>query len=295
MAKNLYIGVEGKARKAKKIYVGIGGTAREVKKAYIGVNGVARLFYSGGKRLSDLPVGTIVNFRENGTYVPYEIINQGAPSHQGEKFSCYYGGTTLEVTTSVYDSSCNGTWILRYQRSTTWPYNTSGSTNWGTGSEHSYCMNTFYPMITDKHLVKQVVLPSPTGQSTVGVITTSCFLLSAFECGQLFHKDSGDLVPLSKYPQCGAPLQWVNPYWDHAYGENPNSSIIAGHDPNAEKWLNTWMLRSTIKGRDSAVYGVNGGSQGIIGDSQSNRTIGIRPTMVLNADALVDENNNILP
>ena len=104
MAKNLYIGVEGKARKAKKIYVGIGGTAREVKKAYIGVNGVARLFYSGGKRLSDLPVGTIVNFRENGTYVPYEIINQGAPSHQGEKFSCYYGGTTLEVTTSVYDS-----------------------------------------------------------------------------------------------------------------------------------------------------------------------------------------------
>ena len=62
MAKNLYIGVEGKARKAKKIYVGIGGTAREVKKAYIGVNGVARLFYSGGKNLSLLKMGNLCIF-----------------------------------------------------------------------------------------------------------------------------------------------------------------------------------------------------------------------------------------
>ena len=48
MAKRVYIGVGGKARKVKKIYIGVAGVARKVKKAYIGVGGVARIFWSGG-------------------------------------------------------------------------------------------------------------------------------------------------------------------------------------------------------------------------------------------------------
>lgn len=46
MAKSIYIGVDGKARKAKNIYIGVDGKARKVKKMYIGVNGVARLCYT---------------------------------------------------------------------------------------------------------------------------------------------------------------------------------------------------------------------------------------------------------
>ena len=46
MAKAIYIGVGGTARKVKNVYVGVGGVARRVKKAYIGVGGVARCFYS---------------------------------------------------------------------------------------------------------------------------------------------------------------------------------------------------------------------------------------------------------
>lgn len=48
MAKSIYIGVDGKARKAKNIYIGVDGKARKVKKMYIGVNGVARLCYMSG-------------------------------------------------------------------------------------------------------------------------------------------------------------------------------------------------------------------------------------------------------
>lgn len=48
MAKSIYIGVDGKARKAKNIYIGVDGKARKVKKMYIGVNGVARLCYTSG-------------------------------------------------------------------------------------------------------------------------------------------------------------------------------------------------------------------------------------------------------
>lgn len=46
MAKEIYVGVDGIARKVKKAYVGVDGVARKIKKGYIGVNNVARLFYS---------------------------------------------------------------------------------------------------------------------------------------------------------------------------------------------------------------------------------------------------------
>lgn len=48
MAKGLYFGVGGKARKGKRAYIGIGGKARKIKKMYIGIGGKARLCYSSG-------------------------------------------------------------------------------------------------------------------------------------------------------------------------------------------------------------------------------------------------------
>lgn len=49
MAKRIYVGVDGIARKVKKAYIGVEGLARKVKKAYIGVGGVARPVFSGGE------------------------------------------------------------------------------------------------------------------------------------------------------------------------------------------------------------------------------------------------------
>lgn len=47
MAKAIYEGVGGVARKVKGVYEGVGGVARKVKAGYIGVDGVARQFFSG--------------------------------------------------------------------------------------------------------------------------------------------------------------------------------------------------------------------------------------------------------
>ena len=41
---NLWVGVNGKARKGVEMYVGVSGKARKVAAAYIGVNGKARRF-----------------------------------------------------------------------------------------------------------------------------------------------------------------------------------------------------------------------------------------------------------
>ena len=47
MANEIYVGVNGKARKAKALYVGVDGKARKVKKVYAGIGGKARLAWSG--------------------------------------------------------------------------------------------------------------------------------------------------------------------------------------------------------------------------------------------------------
>jgi hypothetical protein len=55
MAKGVYVGVGGVARKIKKVYVGVGGLSRKVKKIYVGANGVARLVWSGS-----VPAGQVI-------------------------------------------------------------------------------------------------------------------------------------------------------------------------------------------------------------------------------------------
>ena len=45
MAKGIYAGVNGIARKVKRLYIGVNGKARTVVKVYVGVGGVARLAY----------------------------------------------------------------------------------------------------------------------------------------------------------------------------------------------------------------------------------------------------------
>lgn len=51
MAKEIYVGIDGLAKKVGNMYVGVDGIARKIKKGYVGVDGVARLFYDadGGK------------------------------------------------------------------------------------------------------------------------------------------------------------------------------------------------------------------------------------------------------
>lgn len=46
MAKSLYIGVDGKARKVKAMWIGVNGVARKIKAGFIGVVGIAKEFFN---------------------------------------------------------------------------------------------------------------------------------------------------------------------------------------------------------------------------------------------------------
>lgn len=52
MAKKIYVGADGKARKVKRVYLGLDGKARKVKKVYIGVGGKARLAWASALEYS---------------------------------------------------------------------------------------------------------------------------------------------------------------------------------------------------------------------------------------------------
>ena len=100
MAKGLYIGVDGKARKVKKIYTGINGKARKVKKGYIGIDGKARLFFSGEKKLSYY--GTATALTTARAYLAAASIGDYAIFYGG------YNGTIVSAKNQnmdIYNSS----------------------------------------------------------------------------------------------------------------------------------------------------------------------------------------------
>ena len=65
MSKNLFVGVDGKARKAKEFYVGVNGKARKIVKAYIGdENGKARPFWEK----ETIPITDSLEFVSNNSF-----------------------------------------------------------------------------------------------------------------------------------------------------------------------------------------------------------------------------------
>lgn len=86
MAKEIYIGVDGVARKADQPYIGVNGVARTVAEGYVGVNGVARKCYSSGK-----------------TWHKYSCTTVASEYHYGNRTYPYGGYTTLVTVDTASD------------------------------------------------------------------------------------------------------------------------------------------------------------------------------------------------
>lgn len=102
MAKRVYIGVGGKARKVKKIYIGVAGVARKVKKAYIGVGGVARLCFSSqpevALHLTSTPFTDYAS-KPNGYYDYFSVAAAGNIAVYTSYGDSTAIGNTLAVST----------------------------------------------------------------------------------------------------------------------------------------------------------------------------------------------------
>lgn len=157
-------------------------------------------------RLGDMAVGSTVKIKVNGTVKDFIIVHQGKPS-------------------SIYDDSCDGTWVLLKDVYTT---STFGSRNnsYKDSSIHSYLNSTFYDLIDSdiRAVIKQVKIPYWYGTGRDGSLatgsnglSTKVFLLSCYEIGarngygipndgaELDYFKSGDRVA---YGSGGATAWW---------------------------------------------------------------------------------------
>ena len=265
----VYIGVDGKARKVKGGYIGVDGKARKIKKGYIGdENGVARLCWNESvKKLSEYTVGSSVYLLENGNPVEYLIVHKGIPSN-------------------LYDSSCDGAWLLRKDILELRSWNESNNSNiYATSSIHNYLNSEFLSKfdVSLQNAVKQVKIPYTNGYGNSGVVasganglTTKAFLLAVNEVG----------LTVSDYtnvPSDGYKLD----YFESGTVSTAKTKRTAYLDGVAS----VWWTRSAYKSNatDACRISDNGG----LGSLQTSRTGGIRPALILPYNAIFDETTNI--
>ena len=221
-----------------------------------------------GSPLGNLAVGTVVKAPINGKSTEFIVVHQGKPDSM-----------------SMYDDSCNGTWLLlkNIYIERTWD---SSNNDYKNSDIHSYLNGTFLNLFDDsiKNAIKQVKIPYLNGVGSGGSVAAganglSCkiFLLSAYEVG-FTHSDS------SYFPQDGAKLS----YFSSGTSSSANNKRIANYNGSAT----SWWLRSPYIYTAHSVWGVQSG--GYCSELYCSNTCGVRPALVLPSDILVDHESNIL-
>lgn len=203
-------------------------------------------------RLGNIAVGTILHLQESRVYQDYIVVHQGLPS-------------------SMYNSSCNGTWLTRK----TIP----AEVDWG-HDKHSYESSGLKPYMDEwpnvyaadiKEYIKQVTIPCNPSQ-----ISCKAFALSALEIG------GGSSLYNEHTPPDGAVLSYFS-------GSDAQQRRIFQYVGEADTWFTRTAAMSTPNPRIVYVYvdGSFGWSNGVMPN-------GALPTIIMDPDAIVDDNNNIL-
>ena len=214
--------------------------------------------------LSTKAVGSTVKLTVNGKAREFIVVHQGKPS-------------------SVYDESCNGTWLLMKDiyENRVWQ---SGNINKYESSDiHSYLNNTFLKLFDSniQGAIKQVKLPyrknggsGGTTQQGANGLPCKIFLLSAPEVHyEHSYIDSGEGAVLSYFASCVT--------------NNADSKRVAYLNGSAAYW---WLRSPNTNNTNNVWNVVTDGSYGNGGASDSG---GIRPALVLPSTLLVSDDGTV--
>ena len=268
MAKGQYIGVGGVARYVKQPYIGVGNVARKVKSGYIGVGNVARDCLSKGTPIGELEVGTSIYMNVDGVLTEFLVVHQGNPD------------------TTLYDSSCDGTWLLMKDVYTKSAINSASNNynNYENSTVHNYLNNTFIGLLDSdiQSAIKQVKIPYTYGYHSYSYIKSGSdglpakvFLLSAYELGWTTSNDS-------RIPIDGACLE---------YFENlPATDTMRISYYNGT--VSYWWLRSEYTYDGWLLWLV--AQDGSCTYANSTTSFGVRPAFILPSEILVDGDFNVI-
>ena len=215
-------------------------------------------------KLGTKAVGSIVKLKVNGAAKEFIIVQQGKPG-------------------SMYDESCDGTWLLMKDIYENRQWHSSNVNNLENSTIHAYLNSTFLNLFDSniKDAIKQVKIPyrknggsGGADQSGANGLSAKIFLLSGYEVGWT-TSDNGS------FPVDGAKLDYFTASSDG------NSKRIANFNGSAA----FWWLRSPYTSVTDYVWGISfNGYYGFAGPSDS---VGIRPALILPQDMEVDSSGNI--
>lgn len=235
----------------------IGGTGYEKKKGRVLVNGTGYdIPFSRGIPIGTLPVGRVVKIGVNGKSYDFLVVNQGIPSNS-----------------SLYDSSCDGTWMLMKDIYENRVWQSGNINKYESNDIHAYLNNTFLNLFDSniKNAIKQVKIPyrknggyGGSDQSGANGLLCKIFLLSGYEIGLT---TSNNLF----FPVDGAKLS----YFEAGTGSSALNKRIAYLNGSAA----IWWLRSPYNGSTNGVWCVYADGNCYRYDASVSH--GIRPAFIL--------------
>lgn len=215
--------------------------------------------------LSSKAIGSTIKLKVNGSAKDFIVVHQGKPS-------------------SVYDDSCNGTWLLMKDIYENRQWHSSNTNDYANSTIHSYLNSTFLNLFESniKNAIKQVKLPYRKGSGTSTTVTSGSnglsakiFLLSATETSFNFssYMPSGEGAELAYFKGCA--------------DNSSDSKRVAYLNGSAAGW---WLRSPDCDDFSSALYVLSNG------DWFSNfcsRSYGIRPALILPSTLLVSDDGTV--
>ena len=216
---------------------------------------------------SDLAVGSTVKLMENGAAVDYLVVNQGIPSNS-----------------NLYDSSCNGVWLLRKDVHSKRQWNSSDTRNYNNCSVNTWLNSDFFNTLgrVEQAVIRQVKIPyydyegSGVVESGANGLSCKVFLLGGYEMGWT--------TEISYYfPVDGAKVD----FFIEGEGNTANNKRIAYLNGSATYW---W-LRSPSTNYNDVRYVT---FEGEYSHDPASNSFGIRPALILPSTAKFDATTMLL-
>ena len=215
-------------------------------------------------KLSAKGVGSVVKIKVNGTLRNFIVVHQGKPS-------------------SIYDASCDGTWLLMEDIYETRQWHSSNVNDYANSTIHSYLNSTFLNLI-DANIraqIKQAKIPYRPGSGTSQSVNSGANGLSA-KIFLLSDREVG-------YTQSNVNQYIVNDGAKLSYFQDGNGTTekIAKLNGSATRW---WLRSPGASGSTSA-WVVD--SYGYAGGLSCTDTYGVRPALILPSTLLVSDDGSV--
>lgn len=214
--------------------------------------------------LSSKAIGSTIKLKVNGSAKDFIVVHQGKPS-------------------SVYDDSCNGTWLLMKDIYENRAWHSSNTNDYANSTIHSYLNSTFLNLFESniKNAIKQVKLPYRKGSGTSTTVTSGSnglsakiFLLSATETSfSISYMPSGEGAELAYFKGCA--------------DNSSDSKRVAKLNGSATDW---WLRSPGCSSFSRALYVYSSGDWLSYYCSDSS---GVRPALILPSTLLVSDDGTV--